>query len=105
MPLPPPSPRLARALKVAETLQKSARTSEIDLTRVGALAATLLARESVQRQLADLTLQLVQRGVQRGIRSLFALPEMPLSPQSPQSSPQSGRSANATAESGAQRPR
>ena len=103
MPLPPPSPRLARAIKVAETLQKSALTKSVDLTRVGALAATLLARESVQRQLADLTLQLVQRGVQRGIRSLFALPDMSPPVTSPQSSPQSGRSANATAESEAQR--
>ena len=58
-----------------ERLQRSAIASEVDLTRVGTLVATLLAQEAVQRQLTDFTLQLVQRGVQRGIRALFALPE------------------------------
>ena len=75
LPLPPPSPRLERAVRTLERLQRSAIASEVDLTRVGTLVATLLAQEAVQRQLTDFTLQLVQRGVQRGIRALFALPE------------------------------
>ena len=73
VPLPPPSPRLARALRIAELLQRSARSRDVDLSRVGTLAATLLSQEAVQRQLADFTLRLVERTVYRGIRSLFSL--------------------------------
>ena len=61
LPLPPPSPRLERAVRTLERLQRSAIASEVDLTRVGTLVATLLAQEAVQRQLTDFTLQLVQR--------------------------------------------
>ena len=87
LPLPPPSPRLERAVRTLERLQRSAIASEVDLTRVGTLVATLLAQEAVQRQLTDFTLQLVQRGVQRGIRALFALPETAEPPSTSASQP------------------
>ena len=74
-------------MRTLERLQRSAIASEVDLTRVGTLVATLLAQEAVQRQLTDFTLQLVQRGVQRGIRALFALPETAEPPSTSASQP------------------
>ena len=40
-----------------------------------ALLATLLSQEEVQQQLLDVSLQLTERGVQRGVHTLFGLAE------------------------------
>ena len=38
------------------------------MSRLTTLARQLLSQEALQRQFADISLQLVQRGIQRGIR-------------------------------------
>ena len=77
--LPAPSARIERALRTIELLQRTVRGhgpgGTVDLPRVTALATSVLGDEMVQRRLADLGLQLVQRGLQRGIRAVFALSE------------------------------
>ena len=76
--LPPPSERIHRALRGVELLQKAAakgREAGIDFSRVSALVASVLGEEAVQRQLADITLQLLQRGIQRGLRAVLAISE------------------------------
>ena len=76
--LPPPSERIQRALRGVELLQKAAakgREAGIDFSRVSALIASVLGEEAVQRQLADITLQLLQRGIQRELRAVLAISE------------------------------
>ena len=81
--LHPPTERMRRAIRVLELLQRSARGGSLELSRIGALATTLLAQERVQRELADVTLQLVERSVRRGIQSFFAMDWSNLSPPPP----------------------
>ena len=66
--LPEPSERLERALRVLGLAQRYFGRRDVDLSRATVLAQQLLTQEALQRQLADASLQLVQRGVTRGIR-------------------------------------
>ena len=100
--LNPPTERIRRAIRVLELLQRSARGGSLELSRIGALATTLLAQERVQRQLADVTLQLVERSVRRGIQSFFAMDWSNLAPPPPPppattatAGPQTGKAAAA----------
>ena len=63
---------MRRALHVLSVLQRSA-ASGAELSRVSALLASLLAEPRVQQQLIELSLQLAERGIKRGIKAIFGV--------------------------------
>mmetsp|Transcript_54864 Transcript_54864/g.90965 ORF Transcript_54864/g.90965 Transcript_54864/m.90965 type:complete len:754 (+) Transcript_54864:39-2300(+) len=63
-----------RALRLLQSLQSSAADANVDLSRAGTLALTILSQRRVQRLLADFSLQLTERAVRRTIQLMFNLP-------------------------------
>eukprot|EP00966_Prymnesium_polylepis_P010201 235145-Prymnesium_polylepis.2 len=72
----PMSPRMRRALKWLTLLQQSSAAGA-DLSRIGALLSALLSQRRIQQQLLDVSLQIAERGVQRGIQTLYGLEPQP----------------------------
>ncbi|KAL3933980.1 MAG: hypothetical protein SGPRY_000041 [Prymnesium sp.] len=66
------STRMRQAVRWLGLLQQSSKDGA-DLTRVGTLLGTLLSQRKVQQQLVDISLQVVERGIMRGIRFAFGV--------------------------------
>ncbi|KAL1507029.1 hypothetical protein AB1Y20_007891 [Prymnesium parvum] len=66
------SPTMRRTVRWLGYLRESS-VAGADLSRVGVLLGSLLTQQRFQQQLADVSLQLFERGLLRGIRSLFGV--------------------------------
>ena len=69
---PPPSAAMQRAMRVIDLIEKSVRGGQLDLPRLGTLTVSILSQERVQRQITNVSLALVERGVTRGLRAVFS---------------------------------